>query len=141
MQNLNLALPKKINEAVPANTQCGINFRPDAYIHEAFSMRSLYNVWQQPLEEPASKLLIIDNRTAEEYLAGHVPRSQNIPLGTESQHLQALKDFDHIYIYCHSGRRSQTALTSLSIMGLNNITCVSHSGFPEWLELGYPIES
>jgi sulfur dioxygenase len=144
MQNLNLALPKKINEAVPANTLCGINFNPTAYIHEEFSMQSLYNVWQRQQEEQheeqASKLLIIDNRTEEEYLAGHIPHSQNIPLGTESQHLQALRNYDHIYIYCHSGRRSQTALTNLSIMGLDNITCVSHSGLPEWIELGYPVE-
>jgi len=144
MQNLNLALPKKINEAVPANTNCGINFRPDAYIHEAFSMQSLYKVWRQHEEcqpnEKSNNILIVDNRTTEEYSVGHVPRSLNIPLGTESQHLQALKNHNHVYLYCHSGRRSQTALTHLSILGLSNITCVSHSGFPEWLELGFPIE-
>jgi len=142
MQNLNLALPKKINEAVPANTNCGINFRPDAYIHEEFSMQSLYNVWQQQEEKQhTGNTLIVDNRTADEYLAGHIPGSQNIPFGTESQHLEALKNYDHVYIYCHSGRRSQTALTNLSILGLGNITCVSHSGFPQWLELGFPVES
>ncbi len=141
MQNLNLALPKKINEAVPANTLCGINFRPDAYIHEEFSMQSLYEVWQQQGLKQASNTLIIDNRTEEEYSVGHVPGSQNIPLGTESQHLPVLKNFGHVYLYCHSGRRSQTALTHLSILGLNNITCVSHSGFPQWLELGFPVES
>ena len=145
MQNLNLALPKKINEAVPANTNCGINFRPDAYIHEEFSMQSLYHVWQQQEAQeeklkPSSNTLIVDNRSEEEYSAGHVPNSQNIPFGTESQHLQALKDFDHVYLYCHSGRRAQTALTHLSILGMNNITCVSHSGFPQWLEQGFPIE-
>ncbi|MBL4796102.1 MAG: MBL fold metallo-hydrolase [Oleispira sp.] len=140
MNNLNLCLPKKINEAVPANTDCGINFHPNAFIHDNFSMVALYKVWQLQLEEQHHNTLIIDNRTPEEFSAGHIPRSQNIPFGTESQHLKKLKSFNHIYIYCHSGRRSQTALTSLSIMGLNNITCVSHSGLPEWIDLGYPIE-
>jgi sulfur dioxygenase len=144
MKNLNLALPKKINEAVPANTHCGINFRPDAYIHEDFPMVELHKIWLQQeglLERQlTNKLLIVDNRTEEEYSAGHVPHSQNIPLGTESQHLQALQNYDHIYLYCHSGRRSQTVLTSLSILGLHTITCVSHSGFPEWAAMGYPIE-
>jgi len=138
MQNLNLALPKKINEAVPANTNCGINFRPDAYIHEDFSMQSLYEVWRQ--QEASDNILIVDNRTAKEYAAGHIPRSQNIPLGTEPQYLEALKSYEHLYLYCHSGRRSQTALTNLSILGLDNMTCVSHSGLPEWIQLGYPIE-
>ncbi|MCL1048234.1 MBL fold metallo-hydrolase [Shewanella abyssi] len=136
MSNLNLDLPKKINEAVPANTNCGINFNPDAYIHNDFSMNALYNVW---LKEN-SNTLIIDNRTKEEYSKGHIPRSQNIPFGTESQHQEELKGFNHIYIYCHSGRRAQTALTNLSIMGLDNITCVSHSGLPEWIAMNYPIE-
>lgn len=138
MQNLNLALPKKINEAVPANTNCGINFRANAYIHEEFSMQSLYKVWRH--QEESDNTLIVDNRTTEEYSAGHIPRSQNIPLGTEPQHLQTLKNYGHVYLYCHSGRRSQTALTNLSILGLDNITCVSHSGLPEWIDLGYPVE-
>jgi len=145
MQNLNLALPKKINEAVPANTNCGINFRPDAYIHEEFSMQSLYEVWRQHEEHQikgqSNNTLIIDNRTVEEYAAGHVPGSQNIPLGDEPQYLNTLKGYDHVYLYCHSGRRSQTALTNLSILGLDNITCVSHSGMPEWVYLGFPLES
>ncbi|PKG73748.1 MBL fold metallo-hydrolase [Shewanella sp. Choline-02u-19] len=136
MSNLNLDIPKKINEAVPANTNCGINFNPDAYIHNDFSMNALYSVW---LKEN-SNTLIIDNRTKEEYSKGHIPRSHNIPFGTESQHLEELKGFNHIYIYCHSGRRAQTALTNLSIMGLDNITCVSHSGLPEWIAMKYPIE-
>ncbi|WP_019029942.1 MBL fold metallo-hydrolase [Colwellia piezophila] len=136
MDNLNLTLPKKINEAVPANEACGINVNPNTYVHEDFSMTSLYQIWQQKNPE----YLIIDNRTQEEYLAGHIPHSQNIPLGTEPDHLVALKRFEHIYIYCHSGRRSQTALTNLAMMGLENITCVSHSGFAQWQALGYPIE-
>jgi len=136
MDNLNLALPKKINEAVPANEGCGIKFKPDAYVHDDFSITELYQVWQQ--QNPDN--LIIDNRTEGEYLQGHIPNSQNIPLGTEPEHLEAFKSFKHIYIYCHSGRRSQTALTNLVMMGLENITCVSHSGFDDWIVRGYPVE-
>ena len=135
MADLHLALPKRINEAVPANEGCGININRKAYVHDDFSMTALYQIWQQLNPDN----LIIDNRTEEEYLAGHIPHSQNIPLGTEPDHLAALKNFKHIYIYCHSGRRSQTALTNLAMMGLENITCVSHSGFGEWQALGYPI--
>ncbi len=107
-------------------------------------MQSLYEIWQQHEEHQvkgqSNNTLIIDNRTVEEYATGHVPGSQNIPLGDEPQYLNTLKDYDLVYLYCHSGRRSQTALTNLSILGLDNMTCVSHSGLPEWIQLGYPIE-
>jgi len=135
MDNLNLALPKKINEAVPENEACGINFNPKAYVYDDFSMTELYEIWQQ--KSPDN--LIIDNRSEEEYLQEHIPESRNIPLGTEPAHLEVLKSFKHIYIYCHSGRRSQTALTNLAMMGLENITCVSHSGIGEWKALGFPL--
>jgi len=135
MDNLNLALPKKINEAVPANEGCGIHVKANAYVHDDFSISALYEIWQQ--KDPDN--LIVDNRSKEEYQQGHVPNSQNIPLGTEPDYLAYFKKFKHIYIYCHSGRRSQTALTNLAMMGLENISCVSHSGFDDWKALGYPI--
>jgi len=137
MNNLNLALPKKINEAVPANIQCGINVTSDRCILKEFSIDQLYRVWQQR----KSKELIIDNRTEEEFATGRVPGSRNIPLGTEDQHIDELQEFELVYIYCHSGRRAQTALTHLSILGLDNLICVSHSGMPDWIESGYPVES
>jgi len=136
MSQLKLGLPAKINEAVPANESCGINFNSNVHVNNNFSITELYQIWQQ--KNPDN--LIIDNRTKEEFIAGHVPRSVNIPFGTELQHLEQLKGFKHIYFYCHSGRRAQAALTNLTKKGLENIICVSHSGLPEWLALNYPVE-
>lgn len=137
MNNLNLDLPKKINEAVPANLGVGIHFDPQRYLHEEFSMDDLHKVWQAL---PANAL-IVDSRTPEEYGIGHVPDSRNIPFGTEVQHADELKKFEKIYLYCRSGRRAQTAFTNLTIMGLNNLVCVGHSGMPNWVLAGYPVES
>jgi len=136
MNHLNLDLPAKINVAVPANESCGINFNPNVHISDDFSMSELYNIWQQ--ENPDN--LIIDNRTKEEFIEGHVPHSLNIPFGTELQHLEELKGFKHIYLYCHSGRRAQAALINLTKEGLENIICVSHSGIPQWVAMDYPVE-
>jgi len=138
MNNLNLSLPNKINEAVPANTNCGINCKPDHYLHEDFTIQKLYEVWQN--SKMNHKLLIVDNRAQEEFTTGHVPSAKNIPLGTEDLFIDELRKFEQVYIYCHSGRRAQTALVHLSILGLNNLKCVSHSGMPEWIESGFPIE-
>jgi glyoxylase-like metal-dependent hydrolase (beta-lactamase superfamily II)/rhodanese-related sulfurtransferase len=137
MNNLNLDLPKKINEAVPANRECGISFDPKRYLHEEFSMQGLYKVWGTL----AADELIVDNRTPEEYEIGHVPGSRNIPFGSEGEHVDELKKYRRIYLYCRSGRRAQTTFTNLSIMGLNNLVCVGHSGMPQWVLSGFPVES
>lgn len=137
MNNLNLDLPKKINEAVPANRECGISFDPKRYLHEEFSMQELYKRWGAL----AADELIVDNRTPEEYEIGHVPGSRNIPFGSEGEHVDELKKYRRVYLYCRSGRRAQTAFTNLSIMGLNNLVCVGHSGMPQWVLSGFPVES
>lgn len=136
MSDLNLDLPKKINEAVPANLETGINFDPKRYLHEEFSMDDLHEIWQAlPGDE-----LIVDTRSEQEYDSGHVPGAVNIPFGEEVKHAESLKDYDKVYLYCRSGRRAQTVFTDLAILGLDNLACVGHSGMPDWERAGYPVE-
>ena len=108
MDNLNLDIPKKINEAVPANVAVGVDYNPRRYVHEDFSMSDLHGAWQQLGDNE----VIVDNRRAEEFAEGHVPGSRNIPLGTEGDHAEELKAYSNVYMYCRSGRRAQTALTN-----------------------------
>lgn len=136
MDNLNLDMPKKINEAVPANVSVGVDYNPRRYVHEDFSMSDLHGAWQQLGDNE----VIVDNRRAEEFADGHVPGSRNIPLGTEGDHAEELKAYCKVYMYCRSGRRAQTALTNLSLIGVNNLVCVSHTGMPNWIAAGYPVE-
>ncbi|MBL4783054.1 MAG: MBL fold metallo-hydrolase [Porticoccaceae bacterium] len=136
MNNLNLDMPKKINEAVPANVGVGIDYNPRRYVYDDFSMSDLHSSWRQL----GANDVIVDNRRAVEFAEGHVPGSINIPLGSESTHVEQLKAYDKVYMYCRSGRRAQTALTNLSLIGLNNLVCVSHTGMPNWIAAGYPVE-
>ncbi len=136
MNNLNLDMPKKINEAVPANVSVGVDYNPRQYVHEDFSMNDLHSAWQHLSADD----MIVDNRTPEEFAEGHVPGSVNIPLGEESGHVDELKDCAKVYMYCRSGRRAQTALTNLSLLGLDNLVCISHTGMPNWIAAGYPVE-
>ncbi len=136
MNNLNLDMPKRINEAVPANMSVGISFDANRYLLRDFDMDDLHTVWQ----ELPSNTLIMDNRTTKEFAKGHVPGSRNIPMGTENSHVDELKQYDQIYLYCRSGRRAQTSTTNLNFQGLNQITCISHSGMPDWEKAGYPVE-
>jgi glyoxylase-like metal-dependent hydrolase (beta-lactamase superfamily II) len=86
MNNLNLDMPKRIHEAVPANLSVGINFDANRYLLQDFDMNDLHSVWQQLPDN----VLVLDNRTPEEYARGHVPGSRNIPMGTENEHLDEL---------------------------------------------------
>ena len=137
MNNLNLDMPKRINEAVPANMSVGINFDANRYLLRDFDMNDLHQQWQ----DLPSNTLVMDNRTPEEFARGHVPGSRNIPLGTENAHVDELKQFDQVYLYCRSGRRAQTTATNLHFQGLNHIVCVSHTGMPDWEKAGYPVET
>ncbi|MDJ0776325.1 MAG: MBL fold metallo-hydrolase [Gammaproteobacteria bacterium] len=137
MNNLNLDMPKRINEAVPANMSVGINFDANRYLLRDFSMDDLHGVWQ---DLPKSTL-VMDNRTPDEFARGHVPGARNIPMGTENGHVDELRQFERVYLYCRSGRRAQTTMTNLSFQGLNHVVCVSHSGMPDWEKAGYPVET
>ncbi len=137
MNNLNLDMPKRINEAVPANMSVGIRFDRNRYLLRDFTMDDLQEVWQ----DLPDGSLVMDNRTPEEFARGHVPGARNIPLGTEDEHADELRGYDRIFLYCRSGRRAQMATTNLSFQGLNQIVCISHSGMPDWEKAGYPVET
>jgi rhodanese-related sulfurtransferase len=100
-------------------------------------MNDLHQRWQ----DLAQNTLVMDNRTPEEFARGHVPGSRNIPMGTENTHVDELKQFDQVYLYCRSGRRAQTTATNLHFQGLNHIVCISHTGMPDWEKAGYPVET
>lgn len=137
MNNLDLDMPKKINEAVPANTSVGVNFDPKRYLWHDFTMDDLHQLWQKLPDN----CLIVDNRTTEEFAKGHVPGSLNIPLGTENDNIDKINGYDTVYIYCRSGRRAQTTFTNLSFQGLEHLHCVSHTGMPDWIKAGYEVET
>lgn len=72
-------------------------------------------------ETPGSVLL--DVRTPEEYAAGHIEGSLNIPLQSLNVILDVISDKDTvIYVYCRSGNRSGQSLSILSDLGFTNVT-------------------
>lgn len=67
--------------------------------------------------------VLLDVRTPEEYWAGHIPGSRNLPLdaldGAEFL-LGADRDVP-VYVYCHSGSRSRQAASLLGGLGYRNV--------------------
>ena len=66
---------------------------------------------------------VIDVRTEQEYKAGHLKNSINIPHGeikdTIAEHVHDKNE--KIIVYCHSGKRSGIAKKTLDEMGYTNV--------------------
>ena len=136
MNSLNLPVPKRIKEAVPANMGCGFSLDQGHLTEEVFGVRDLQKIINSLTDDE----MVIDCRTNTEYESGFIPGAVNIPMGKELEHLDQLRDYRKIYIYCQSGRRSQSVYTNLLGKGLNNIVCLGSSGLDEWKKCGYQID-
>ena len=136
MNSLNLPRPKHIDEAVPANMGCGISVDHGHLTEEVFGVRDLQKILTALSEDE----VVIDCRTPDEYQAGHIPGAINLPMGKELDQLGELRVYRKIYLYCYSGRRSQTVFATLTSKGLDNLVCLGSSGMAEWKKFGYPVE-
>ena len=90
----------------------------------------------------SEKVELVDVRTAEEYMEGHIPGSLNInvkdtvnfPISVDEQLDRSCK----IAVYCRSGRRSRTAADILSKKGFKVYNL--DKGILNWMEEGREIE-
>lgn len=66
---------------------------------------------------------IIDVRSKQEFKAGHIKGSKNIPFDKLVSNPQAvITSDDEYYILCHSGIRSKRAISALKKQGYTNLT-------------------
>ena len=90
----------------------------------------------------SEKVQLVDVRTAEEYMEGHIPGSLNInvkdtvnfPISVDEQLDKSCK----IAVYCRSGRRSRTAADMLVKRGFKVYNL--DKGILNWMEEGREIE-
>lgn len=65
--------------------------------------------------------VLLDVRTEEEYLMGHIPKSLNIPLRMIGDVEDTVENKSTaLYVYCRSGARSRQAVDMLEEMGYTN---------------------
>lgn len=85
--------------------------------------------------------LTIDVREANEYAAGHLPDSRNIPAGKLSERLGELEKFKEraLIVVCQSGARSATAAAQLGKAGFTKVHNLE-GGIAKWVEAGLPIK-
>ena len=95
----------------------------------SISMKVLKEIYQSL----GADEVILDVRTREEYLAGHVPGAINIPHTEVENYVSELSKYKTIYVHCKSGKRAKIAIEALAKRGLNNLVLVKDSGMADWI--------
>lgn len=82
--------------------------------------------------------ILIDVRTPEEFVSGHIPGAINISLQTLPDQLSEIPDDQTIIVYCRSGNRSATATQILTDAGFSPVYDLG--GIQDWVSAGFPVE-
>jgi rhodanese-related sulfurtransferase len=85
----------------------------------------------------ADGALVVDVREAAEYLSGHVPGAQLIPMGQLSSRLAELPRVAPVYVICASGNRS-SSMTSFLVRAGYDAWSVA-GGTSAWTGTGRPV--
>jgi rhodanese-related sulfurtransferase len=92
----------------------------------------------QARQQISSGAIVVDVRSLEEYVAGHIDQSLSLPLDQFSAHLNALPHDRLLIMVCQTGARSVQAYHILQDAGFTQITVLS-GGIEAWKAANYPV--
>lgn len=138
MAKLNLPMPRKIMEALPANEQCGQATR--ATPGEPACNTPLQVTPVQPAQLQAeigrTDTLLIDIREPGEFAREHIAGARSVPLSSFDPN--ALPRDKRIVVCCQVGLRSHHAAARLANAGFD-VLCLA-DGIEAWKKAGLPTE-
>lgn len=107
--------------------------------------RRIREISPDEVEEHLGHALILDVCEPEEFAAGHLPGTINIPRGVLEFRIDSHPAFQNrkdaeIVLYCQTGGRSALATDVLLQLGWEKAVSMA-GGFRDWSEGGYPISS
>ena len=140
MANLKLPYPKKIDEAVPANIQCGLALGIVSL--NADVIAGVPTVTAENLLSKMAHMKIIDVRGMDEFNneLGHIPHSQLATLGEQlDEKMKHEYKNQEIVFVCRSGKRSASATLQAMNLGFKNVYNLE-GGMLKWNELRFPTE-
>ena len=112
MNNLNLSYPQKIDEALPANLECGLPKPPSDWpVNYVDGIPEIPSLFAKSClsENGKTKFQLVDCREEVEWNAGHLEMATWIPLSNMMPHLKEIHKDAPILVYCRSGKRSLKA--------------------------------
>ncbi len=83
------------------------------------------------------KVTIVDVRSADEFKAGHLKQSKNIPLDQLGTRVAELDKSSPILVVCGVGTRAARGASQLRRSGFDNVYVLG-GGFTEWQSQGLP---
>jgi rhodanese-related sulfurtransferase len=84
-------------------------------------------------------LLLVDVRTGDEFVDGHIEGAINVPLVELTDHLDMLPDLEQpLVVYCGSGHRSAMGMVALNLLGYQNAVSML-GGVKAWMEADLPV--
>ena len=141
MNNLNLPMPARIHEAVPANLEGGAG-QPAVASALAQPKVAVQSVSAKQLAEAlgAPGVHLLDVRTPGEFEALRIAGAVNVPLDTlePAALLASIGPDDPVYVVCQTGTRSQFAAAELRAAGFRRVVHVD-GGTNAWAVAGLPV--
>ncbi|MEI8237856.1 MAG: rhodanese-like domain-containing protein [Actinomycetota bacterium] len=94
---------------------------------------------KQLIDSMGASLTVIDVRTPAEYAAGHLANALNLDLegGMFSKGIATLTKGAAYMVYCHSGRRSAIAASTMAAAGFTKVYDLG--GVAAWQAAGLPL--
>lgn len=146
MRNLNLAHPKQIDIAVPANMKAGETAvsqpasEPD-WAPLNFTFAGIWEVQPDWLEENRGNVQLVDVREPDEFRGplGRVRGAVLIPLGELSRRAGELDKARPVVTVCRAGGRSAQATVILGNAGFDKVANLA-GGILRWRAEGHPTE-
>lgn len=135
MNDLKLAYPKKIDEALPANQACGS-------VGESKASAAFKTLSSTDANQNLDEMLIVDVRTPQEFHGelGHIAGAHQITLGPDlKQFLEGYDRNEKMFFVCRSGQRSTEASKLAIEMGFKKVAHLD-GGMISWNRYNLPIE-
>jgi rhodanese-related sulfurtransferase len=86
-------------------------------------------------------LLVIDGRSKEMYQSGHIEYAINIDAYQENlkDQLDSIMDKEHLFIYCTQSTRSDSIISTLSLIGYKGSIIQLSDGITGWKESNFEV--
>ena len=150
MQNLKLARPARIDQAVPANLFGGMSpaeivtgepQQTPTWAPIEVTSAGVPEVTPAWTERHRGEVRVIDVREPDEYTGplGHIPGVELVPLGTLEQAAKSWDREQPLVAVCRSGGRSGKAALALAAQGFKRVASMQ-GGMTLWNEQKLPVE-